>query len=122
MDGFEKLDIQKEFKFSDDLFLQKNRIVLIIENLISNAIKYQDPKKERPFIKLLTHKTDKNDFVLEVHDNGLGIPKENQKKLFLMFQRFHPKTSFGSGLGLYMTIKGKRPSTVMIVDDSEGDQ
>ncbi|MEC7575772.1 MAG: ATP-binding protein, partial [Pseudomonadota bacterium] len=43
--------------------------------------------------------------VLRVEDNGLGVPEENQNQLFTMFKRFHPKVSFGSGLGLYMMKK-----------------
>ena len=43
--------------------------------------------------------------MITFEDNGLGIPKEYQEKLFKMFKRFHPKTASGSGLGLYMIKK-----------------
>lgn len=104
MDGYERLDIQKSLRFDGAMLAQKGRIVLIVENLISNAIKYQDMNKDEPIVKIETY-SDKQNFVLAVEDNGLGIPKEQHKNLFTMFKRFHPKASFGSGLGLYMMKK-----------------
>jgi K+-sensing histidine kinase KdpD len=35
----------------------------------------------------------------------LGVPEAQRDNLFKMFQRFHPRTSCGSGLGLYMMNK-----------------
>lgn len=104
MDNFERLDIQKQFNFKGELKTKKSRFILVLENLISNAIKYQDIEKENSRIKILTDSKNGN-LILEVHDNGLGIPKNQQGKLFTMFKRFHPKVSFGSGLGLYMMKK-----------------
>jgi K+-sensing histidine kinase KdpD len=46
-----------------------------------------------------------DNIILEVEDNGLGISEEQHEKMFTMFKRFHPKVSFGSGLGLYMMKK-----------------
>tara|TARA_R110002167_G_C12673410_1_gene650899 strand:+ start:211 stop:1713 length:1503 start_codon:yes stop_codon:yes gene_type:complete len=104
MDNFERLDIQQKFRFSDNLKTKKSRVVLIVENLISNAIKYQDVNKNDSFIKISSYKT-KSHIVLEVRDNGLGVPEDQRDNLFKMFKRFHPRTSFGSGLGLYMMKK-----------------
>lgn len=104
MDNFGRLDIQQDFRFLGCLKVQKSRIVLIIENLISNAIKYQDLNKNHSFIKISSYQTE-NHIVLAVQDNGLGVPENQQDNLFKMFKRFHPRTSFGSGLGLYMMKK-----------------
>lgn len=104
MDHFERMDIRQDLRFSDTLVAKKGRIVLIVENLISNAVKYQDLGRDDPFVEISTYGHDKN-FVLEVRDNGLGIPENQQDKIFQMFKRFHPQDAFGSGLGLYMTKK-----------------
>lgn len=104
MDNFDRLNIQCDLKFKDEISLKKSRLVLIIENLISNAIKYQDLEKERSFVKISTDNHD-GTFTLSVEDNGLGIEDKQHHKLFAMFQRFHTKTAFGSGLGLYMVKK-----------------
>jgi len=104
MDHFERLEIIKKIDFHDTLVLQEDRLRLIIENLISNAVKYQDETKDKSFIEISAYRRD-NAFVLQVLDNGLGIPEDKTKDLFTMFKRFHPKVSFGSGLGLYMMKK-----------------
>jgi PAS domain S-box-containing protein len=104
LDDFKRLDIRKDLKFVDSLNVKKNRLILIVENLISNAVKYQDREKAQSWMKISTEEVG-GYFILSVEDNGLGIPKEQQKNLFKMFKRFHPKTSFGSGLGLYMMNK-----------------
>lgn len=104
MDHFDRLDITQDLSADNLLKTHKSRFKSIIENLISNAIKYQDLEKEKSFIKIKTYNQDRK-FIFEIEDNGLGIPKDQQDKLFTMFKRFHPKTSFGSGLGLYMMKK-----------------
>ncbi len=104
LENFDRLDIQTELAFDEKLTAERSRLTLIVENLISNAIKYQDTSNENAFIRISTAKTD-GYFVLTVADNGLGIPEEQRGKLFTMFNRFHTKVSFGSGLGLYMVRK-----------------
>lgn len=101
---FERLNIEFDLRFDGELTAQKNRLALIVENLLSNAIKYQDVKKEKSYIRISSYSSN-GCFVLEVCDNGLGIPKNQHENLFKMFKRFHPKTAFGSGLGLYMMKK-----------------
>ncbi|MFT2091204.1 PAS domain-containing sensor histidine kinase [Paraglaciecola sp. 2405UD69-4] len=104
MENFERISLEVDVQCSEDVFTKKNRLILIIENLLSNAVKYQDLTKKLSFIKVSFY-TQGSHFVLTVIDNGLGIAKEYQEQLFQMFKRFHPKTSFGSGLGLYMVKK-----------------
>lgn len=104
MENFDRLWIEKNLQVTDRLLTKKNRLILIIENLLSNAVKYQDLNKEVSSIRISSY-YEGNFFILEVSDNGLGIPKDQQEQLFQMFKRFHPKTAFGSGLGLYMMKK-----------------
>jgi len=104
MEGFERLDIQKNISLKGTFSVKQSRLNMILENLISNAIKYQDASKESSYIAISAYHEDGN-FVLEVKDNGLGIPENQQEKLFSMFKRFHPRIAFGSGLGLYLMKK-----------------
>lgn len=104
MKNFNRLDIRKDIQFIGDLITKKSRITLVIDNLISNAVKYQDLAEEQSYLKVSLVQ-DGDHIILEVADNGLGIPKDQQEKIFSMFERFHPTTSFGSGLGLYMMKK-----------------
>ncbi|GGK79337.1 chemotaxis protein CheB [Rufibacter glacialis] len=82
-------------------FSEKN-LRSIVYNLISNAIKYRSPERE-PRITVRCQEQKKY-LVLEVQDNGLGLPQEQQEQLFSMFQRFHDHVE-GTGIGLYMVKK-----------------
>lgn len=76
------------------------RLRPILNNLLSNAIRYRDLGKEEQFVTIQAELI--NDGVkIEVSDNGIGIPKEHQKDIFKMFFRAS-KQSEGSGIGLYI--------------------
>ncbi len=120
MDGFDRLKIIKGFEYTKPINTKKTRFTLIVENLISNAIKYQDLDKKDSFIKVETYQKGR-EFVLGVTDNGIGIPKDQQDRMFQMFKRFHPKVSFGSGLGLYMMKKSADALNASIMYEDTGD-
>jgi PAS domain S-box-containing protein len=71
----------------------------VLYNLISNAIKYNIPGV--PPIIHITTKREGDVVVLSVKDNGQGLSKESQLKIFKMFQRIHTEEE-GSGIGLYI--------------------
>jgi signal transduction histidine kinase len=71
----------------------------IINNLISNAIKYRSPDRT-PHITVKMEKVDGKTH-LSVADNGLGIPTNKQDSIFTLFKRFHDHVD-GSGIGLYI--------------------
>ena len=65
----------------------KVRLQLIIENLLSNALKYANPEKEFAEIIVQTQ-GNADEFTLSVRDNGIGIPEAYHDKVFMVFQRF----------------------------------
>ena len=71
----------------------------ILQNLIQNSIAYRK-RDSYSFVNVSVVPHDKN-IVIEVSDNGKGIPKEFQNKVFDMFFRAD-EVSKGSGLGLYI--------------------
>ncbi|MFK7863106.1 MAG: PAS domain-containing protein [Pseudohongiellaceae bacterium] len=83
---------------------QHSRYSQIVENLISNGIKYRNQKTEHMYVKVRMF-SDSDNVRIDIQDNGIGIPQRNQKDLFKMFKRFHPKVSNGSGLGLSIVKK-----------------
>jgi len=91
-----RTNIQGNVRFCSD----KNRVAIVLNNLISNAIKYADPKAINPFVEI---KISVNDEVanIVVEDNGIGIDKAFYEKIFEMFYRAS-ENSTGSGLGLYI--------------------
>ena len=99
--GYEKIKIEKDINLSGPITVKRFLLEQNIENLISNAIKYYDRSSSNPYVKISAEMLGGR-YVFEVTDNGIGVPEQSRSRLFQMFQRFHPKTSFGSGLGLYL--------------------
>ncbi|NJM94869.1 MAG: PAS domain-containing sensor histidine kinase [Cytophagales bacterium] len=88
--------VRQPVQFYGDL----TRVRIILNNLMSNALKYRSYDKEHSYIKVLIY-VDKNEMRLVVEDNGEGIPKEKVNQVFDMFVRAS-ESSEGSGLGLYI--------------------
>lgn len=81
------------------LMFSKPNMRSILHNLLTNAIKYSNPSK-RPEICISCRK-EENNFILQVSDNGLGIPENQLSKIFVMFKRYHSHVN-GTGVGLYL--------------------
>jgi PAS domain S-box-containing protein len=95
------------FKSTKEVFLvkiDKQRIKQVIQNLISNAVKYGSHDGSG-VVEVKTEKTD-NLVELIIKDNGAGIPKNEQRKIFEKFFRASNATKLdpgsGTGLGLFI--------------------
>ncbi len=83
-----------------DFYTDKNRVKIIFNNLLSNAIRYADKLKEKQIIHIeITVETDFTN--IRFIDNGIGIEEEHISKIFDMFYRANADSK-GSGLGLYI--------------------
>ncbi|MEI7896810.1 MAG: PAS domain S-box protein [bacterium] len=72
---------------------------LLFQNLIANAIKYQK-QGNIPEINI-SAESRTNEWLFEISDNGIGIDKNSQKKIFIIFQRLHNRNEYeGTGIGL----------------------
>ncbi|RPA68762.1 two-component sensor histidine kinase [Cyclobacteriaceae bacterium YHN15] len=96
-----KMNIQFAYEKDKNFrtFADKDKIFRVCQNLISNAIKYNNDGGEVQ-INLKTHK---NSITVEVKDNGKGIPPEDLKRIFERFYRVDKSRSReggGTGLGL----------------------
>jgi len=100
VEGMEKIEFNKNINFDSPLYTDKARLEVILNNLISNAIKYSDPRKGQCKIDITANKT-KTNFSVAISDNGIGIPEDQQAKVFDMFYR-GAQSKEGSGLGLYI--------------------
>ncbi len=89
-----------QFDEHEILHLDKSLVNNIFQNLIINAIKYQDKSKPNPIVKIST-KYYNEEMIIKVEDNGEGIPENLQHSVFDMFFRGNTKST-GSGLGLYI--------------------
>jgi len=91
--------------------MDKNSIRKLINNLISNAIKYSYEHKNIE----ITLKGN----VLKIKDEGVGIDKENQQKIFQRYKRIAQKGSGGFGIGLDIVMGICRTNKIKISLESE---
>jgi PAS domain S-box-containing protein len=100
-----RIRFEVDLLVSQPIYSDGVRIAIILKNLVSNAIKYHDLHKERPFVLVKAWETPGNrTFIIEVADNGAGIVETYQDRVFDMFFRA-TEQSEGSGLGLYIVKK-----------------
>ena len=80
------------------LFVDKNQLLQVFQNLISNAIKFH--RKEPPQVHV-SARLDSQHWVFSIRDNGIGIDPKDFERVFVIFQRLHAKDEFGgTGIGL----------------------
>jgi len=100
---------------------------IIFQNLISNAIKYNDNDKKRVEIGIMNEVPDSTPEIIAdygksadscntpqiffVRDNGIGIAVQHQKKIFEMFQRLHLEDAYGGGTGAGLALVKKTIET-----------
>lgn len=77
-----------------------HRFNTVLENLVSNAIKYHTKEVSGRYVNF-NGTTNKKEFKLRISDNGIGIDPKFHEKIFEMFYRL-PGDTEGSGLGLYI--------------------
>jgi signal transduction histidine kinase len=91
----------------DDLpsvYGNETQLKALFRNLIGNAIKFND--KPDPVVEIGFHNAENNSYLLSVRDNGIGIEPEFFEKIFVIFQRLHPREQYeGSGAGLAIVKK-----------------
>lgn len=99
-EGADNIEIEKVVNQPRSVHLDELRLKMILNNLISNAIKYRDTEKPSQWVKVHVDVTDENVNMI-IEDNGTGIAREEQKKVFEMFYR-SSVNHLGTGLGLYI--------------------
>jgi len=109
IDSLQELAASKEVKITfvepeKDviIYADRNRIRQVLINLIENGIKYSDKNKENKFVQLKV-KEEKENILVIVEDNGVGIPEDLREKVFERFFRVESYLTSevgGTGLGL----------------------
>ena len=90
-------------------------VVSVLNNLLDNAVKYCC-EQTKIFIRTFN---DERGLIIEVTDNGIGISKENQKRVFQKFYRVptgnvHDVKGFGLGLSYVKTIVEAHHGTIKL--------
>lgn len=89
-------------KAEQEIWIDRKKIELILDNLLSNALKYTPSGKDIRAI----FEVDKNQLVIRIEDDGIGISSDNAKKIFKRFYRADNvanSNETGSGIGLLLT-------------------
>jgi signal transduction histidine kinase len=100
MEGSEKIVKTISVDSKATLYTDPYRLSVIINNLVSNAIKYRDVSKDQSIITIDSVITDAKLSVV-FKDNGIGISEDYINKIFDMFFRATDRSE-GAGLGLYI--------------------
>jgi PAS domain S-box-containing protein len=81
------------------------RVGEVFQNLITNAIKYND--KPEKWVEVGYRDGGEGPPVFYVKDNGIGIPAKHHNAIFRIFKRLHGRNKFGGGTGAGLTIVKK---------------
>ena len=96
------IDFELEIDQSGEFFGDLLRLRMILNNLVSNAIKYQNPKAERHLVRIHVGSRD-DSALISVEDNGIGIQEKNIENIFkLFFRTENSQDKDGTGIGLYI--------------------
>jgi two-component system sensor histidine kinase/response regulator len=90
------INVEQENEFVNDAF----RVSVIIDNLISNAVKYQNPTEQNQKVEI-TVNTNPQKAIIKIEDNGIGILDDHLNNIFKMFFR-SANSGSGLGIGLYI--------------------
>ncbi len=96
--------VEKLDKILPQVMMDENKIKIATKNLLENAVNYTG---ERGKITVLLGKSkDGEEVQVEIRDNGMGIPEDQQERVFTKFFRApnaRKTETEGTGLGLYIT-------------------
>jgi PAS domain S-box-containing protein len=103
MDGAPAVRSIRHIAVAAPFYSDHNRLLMIFNNIIANAVQYHDRWKEDSFLEITVESTGA-EAVIRFRDNGIGISEEYIDNIFKMFFRASADSK-GSGLGLYI-VKG----------------
>ncbi|MEX0944804.1 MAG: PAS domain S-box protein [Balneolaceae bacterium] len=96
--------VKIEYEGLPTIYSYRTPLIQIFQNLISNAIKYSNPKQKPKIV--IKSKELENEWQISVEDNGIGIDPDYFEKIFIIFQRLHTSDdSDGTGIGLTIVKK-----------------
>ncbi len=118
----QNLEIVFNNEWTEDFYFNKESLDKILLNLISNAIKYSF---NNGTIFINTNKTKSGDLRIEITDEGIGIPKDQQKHILNRYYRARNVINSqrpGTGLGLMLIKKLLEKTNGSISFESEEDK
>ena len=113
------IDIFTDYQTNATIFADEKRLNQVMNNLVSNAIKYS-PQDSHIIVRTLQNQ---DTWRLEIQDSGAGIPEEERQYLFQAFSKHHISTQptageSSTGLGLWIAAEMMRVQKGTIGMDS----
>lgn len=100
---YKNVDVIKHVYLERTFKADRRLISIIMQNLIENSIHFHSEERDRICIRIGI-KDNKENLFINVHDNGIGIPKDLAEQVFDMFHVASTRSK-GYGLGLYIVKK-----------------
>jgi PAS domain S-box-containing protein len=98
--NYPKVFFNETIEIDEPIIADKAMLITILQNLMANAINYADLRNESPLVNFYAQRENQH-IKIVVEDNGVGIPKSVQGKIWDMFFRAS-ESSKGTGLGLFI--------------------
>lgn len=110
-----KATVEVELNDQPEVWLPAVHANSVIQNLLTNAIKHSH-QKEKTLISVKGYQKG-NLYITDIQDNGPGVPKEAQERIFRAFERLDKRIQ-GEGIGLFLTksLLLKYNGTIELVD------
>lgn len=109
---------QVECSSTDTVFAVPTQVRQILQNLIGNAIAHA-AGSERLMIRTTSRPIAGGMIEVSVADNGIGIPKKDQERVFEMFKQLKPGVGSGMGLAIAARIADLEGGTIRVESDGE---
>ncbi|MCX7559147.1 PAS domain S-box protein [Sulfitobacter sp. F26204] len=117
--GNSRARLALDLRHRDPVVTELPTLKVIIENMLSNALRYVDTAKCEHLIGI-TSTTEGGHVRITISDNGIGIPARNVQQVFQMFKRLDERS--GDGLGLSLVQKQiERLGGRIAVESTEGE-
>jgi len=94
----ESADGRVTFDRLPSIMAHESSLIQLFQNLIGNAIKFRG---EQPSCIHVSARQVDSEWLFSVRDNGIGIEPQYLQRIFMIFQRLHPRDKYpGTGIGL----------------------
>ncbi len=98
-EGFNEMQFDIDIAYDNNFYANPKLLHSIFQNLISNAIKYRG--KTAPFVGISVRNSSKDELLVKITDNGIGIKEADRLRLFDKSFQVSEKNE-GHGIGLYL--------------------
>ncbi len=111
-----RVKIEAIFPF---VHVDRVRVVQVIQNLITNAVKFMGDQPQ-PVVRIGFEEVN-GEHIFSVRDNGIGIAKEHQERIFELFSKLDPNTDgIGIGLGVVKRIIDTHGGRIWVESEGAG--